>query len=380
MNKLPIISLLHYYENNERYIGLRFYPNKKIQETLKRLPSVRWHKTEQLALIPNNKRNLGYIYKLFKGIAYLDGDKFFNDKKRRPAIPILPNASLKDYLKSLKINRCPDAMIEKLVLLGYARNTCKIYIGMFEKFAKHHSSIDLMEIDQEQVRKYLQYLLESGRSNSFVNQMLNAIKFYYEIVMEMPQRFYKIERPRKEEKLPKVISKEEVEALIKVTRNIKHKCILSLLYSAGLRRSELLNLKITDIESDRMLIMVRNAKGFKDRYTLLSKKVLLDLRKYYKEYRPKDYLFEGEKGGIYSATSVRMILNRSRKWAKIHKNVTPHMLRHSFATHLLENGVDIRYIQKLLGHRSTITTEIYTHVAKEAFNKITNPLDQLSID
>ena len=379
MNKLPVITLLHYYKGEYRYIALKFLPNLKIQEALKRLPSVRWQKEEQYALVPNSKRNLSFIFKVFRGIAYVNGDKFFNDKKRRPVIPVEPNQSLKDYLGQLNKNRCPEEMIQKLVLLGYAKNTCKVYISMFEKFAQFHCSKKLNEIEQEQIRRYLQILIESGRSHSYVNQMLNSIKFYYEIVCEMPNRFYKLERPPRAETLPKVLSKEEVQRLINNCNNIKHKCIVSLLYSAGLRRSELLNLKITDIESDRMLILVKNSKGFKDRYTLLSKKILFDLREYYKEWKPKHFLFEGEKGGAYSATSVRAIMNRSAKKAKILKKVTPHMLRHSFATHLLENGTDIRYIQKLLGHKSSTTTEIYTHVAKESFNKITNPLDQMFV-
>ena len=191
----------------------------------------------------------------------------------------------------------------------------------------------------------------------------------------MPNRFYTIERPRKKEKLPKVISKEEVIRMIDHTSNLKHKCIISLLYSAGLRRSELLNLKPTDIESDRMLIRVEQAKGNKDRYTILSEKLLVNLRTYYKIFRPKNYLFESYKATKYSASSVLKIVKSAAERVGIKRTVTPHMLRHSFATHLLENGTDIRYIQELLGHSSTKTTEIYTHVAKTNFNNIKNPLD-----
>jgi integrase/recombinase XerD len=208
-----------------------------------------------------------------------------------------------------------------------------------------------------------------------VNQAVNSVKFYYEVVLGMPNRFYSIERPRSENKLPKVISKEEVLAIINATNNIKHKCIVSLLYSAGLRRSELLNLKITDIDSNRMLIRVENSKGNKDRMTLLSKSLLVDLRIYFKEYKPKKWLFEGAKGGIYGGESVLKIIKSACKRANVKRNVTPHTLRHSFATHLLEAGTDLRYIQTLLGHSSSKTTEIYTHVATKQFNNITNPLD-----
>lgn len=218
-------------------------------------------------------------------------------------------------------------------------------------------------------------MVKNKASNSAVNQAVNAIKFYFEIVLDMPNRFYDIERPLKEHKLPKVLSKEEVKAIIANTTNIKHRCILSLLYSAGLRRSELLNLKITDIDSKRMLIRVDAAKGNKDRYTLLSTTVLQDLRTYVAEWKPQGHLFQGASGGRYSGRSIEHILQRAAQKAKILKKVTPHMLRHSFATHLLENGTDLRNIQVLLGHNSLKTTEIYTHVAANTFTGIKNPLD-----
>nr|WP_317047163.1 tyrosine-type recombinase/integrase [Winogradskyella tangerina] len=191
----------------------------------------------------------------------------------------------------------------------------------------------------------------------------------------MPNRFYQIERPKKERKLPTVLSKSEVRELINVTRNIKHKCILSLLYSAGLRRSEVLNLKPKDIDSKRMLIKVNDAKGNKDRFTLLAKSTLTDLRTYYKLYRPQTYLFEGQKKEKYSPTSIARIITSAVRKTSIKKHVTAHTFRHSFATHLLENGTDLRHIQMLLGHSSTKTTEIYTHVASNTFNSITNPID-----
>ena len=212
-------------------------------------------------------------------------------------------------------------------------------------------------------------------SNSYINQAVNAIKFYFEVVLDMPNRFYEIERPIKEHKLPKVISKEEVMAIISNTNNLKHKCIVSLLYSAGLRRSELINLKLTDIDSKRMLIRVEGAKGNKDRFTLLGENMLNELRDYFREWRPKLYLFESPDGRQYSPTSVEKIVKMAAGKAGIRKKVTPHMLRHSFATHLLENGNDLRVIQTLLGHNSIKTTEIYTHVAINTFDKVKNLLD-----
>jgi len=191
----------------------------------------------------------------------------------------------------------------------------------------------------------------------------------------MPNTYYELERPRKKKTLPIVLSKDEVKRMISTTKNLKHKCIISTLYSAGLRRSELLNLELGDIDSERMVIHIKDAKGNKDRYTLLSATLLEDLRVYFKQYRPKKYLFEGVGGIPYSTSSVSTIVKRAAKKVKIAKTVTPHTLRHSFATHLLESGTDLRYIQLLLGHNSTKTTEIYTHVSTTNFNSIKNPLD-----
>jgi len=246
---------------------------------------------------------------------------------------------------------------------------------MFEHFINYFKEIELLEIDEEMIRGYLQTLVLEKKSDSYINQMINSVKFYYEVVLGMPNRFYSVERPRKRETLPKVISKEEVKLIIENTNNIKHKCIVSLLYSAGLRRGELIDLKLTDIDSKRMVINVRQGKGNKDRITLLSPSVLEDLRTYFKEWKPKLYLFEGQNGNKYSAQSVAKVVKNAAKNAKIKVDITPHILRHSFATHLLENGTNIRYIQALLGHSSTRTTEIYTHVATNNIQAIKSPLD-----
>ena len=172
---------------------------------------------------------------------------------------------------------------------------------------------------------------------------------------------------------------EEVAQLFEVTENLKHKCLLMVIYSAGLRVSEALNLKIKDIDSQRMQIQVRNAKGGKDRHSLLSESLLPLLREYFQLYQPKEYLFEGERGGAYSARSAQSVLRQAVSKTNIRKRVTLHTLRHSFATHLLEGGTDLRYIQTLLGHNSSKTTEIYTHVSTKALGEIKSPLDSINI-
>ncbi|MBX9851707.1 MAG: tyrosine-type recombinase/integrase [Cytophagaceae bacterium] len=190
---------------------------------------------------------------------------------------------------------------------------------------------------------------------------------------------YYIDRPLKESKLPTVLAEEEISAILKAVTNIKHKAILYTIYSAGLRVSEAISLEITHIDSKRKMIVIKGGKGKKDRTTLLSEKLLLILREYYKSQRPKKYLFEGQGKERYSASSMNKILKAACIKAGIRKKVSIHTLRHSFATHLLERGTDIRYIQSLLGHNSSKTTEIYTHITKTAFERIKSPLDNIDI-
>ncbi|WP_316931451.1 site-specific tyrosine recombinase/integron integrase [Psychroserpens sp. Hel_I_66] len=253
----------------------------------------------------------------------------------------------------------------------YSDSTVKNYVHSFEAFINYYKDKELFSLNENDIRLYIQKLVKENKSNSSINMAINSIKFYYEMVLGMPNRFYSIERPRKISKLPKVLSKEDIISIINHTNNIKHKCIISLLYSSGLRRNELLNLRLEDIDSKRMVIRVEQAKGNKDRYTVLNKIVLEDLRTYFKTHRPKIYLFENPMSqSKYSSSSVLKVVVNSAKIAGIKERVTPHILRHSFATHLLENGTDIRYIQMLLGHNSTKTTEIYTHVATNSFKRI----------
>lgn len=368
------VSLYHLLINGQQKIGIKFYPDKVIQLIIKNLPSPKWSAAHNMVYLDNTKQNLDLIFKGFKGIAWVDCNNFI-EKTRTKEHGYLNL----DFYRTKKIaanfRRCPENFIAKLESKQYAYNTAKIYISMFEKFINYYSGKDLISLNEIDVQYYLIHLTKIGRSISYQNQMVNSIKFYYEVVLGMPNRFYKIDRPRKEHKLPKVISKEEVKAIINHTNNLKHKCIVSLLYSAGLRREELLNLRIEDIDSKRMVIFISKSKGNKERLTLLSSKVLSDLRLYYIKYKPSEYLFEGAKGGQYGASSVNAIVKAASLKAKIKKKITPHMLRHSFATHLLEDGVDLRYIQVLLGHNSTRTTEIYTQVAINNIKIIKSPLD-----
>lgn len=370
MERPKSITLKHLLINQRKCIGLQFSTNKVVQALVDTLPNVSWSQEFGMFHVPNNKSNLERIFKTFHGVAWVNGNFFFSDKIINTDNPEL---NLERYRKREPkdgYKLCPENYLLKLELKRYSDNTVRNYVACFESFINHYYNDDPITLNEIDVRNYLQKLIQEGKSNSYVNMAVNSIKFFYEVVHGMPNRFYSIERPRKQKQLPEVLSKEEIVKIINKTNNIKHKCIVGLLYSSGLRRGELLNLNVTDIDSKRMVVKINKAKGNKDRISILSPSILKDLRSYYKEYRPIKYLFEGQKGAKYSVTSVLTIISVAAKKAGIYKKVTPHMLRHSFATHLLESGTDIRHIQLLLGHSSTKTTEIYTHVANRSFMEI----------
>lgn len=262
----------------------------------------------------------------------------------------------------------------------YSQSTIETYSGITKKFLnklKNHSSKDLTEDD---LGRYInKYYVEAGYSRSYQNQAVNALKLYYrcEFNREIGQDISL--RPKRENKLPNVLSQAEVRKILRYYSNQKHKTIFYLIYSGGLRVSEVIGLKINHIDSTRGIIKIVNSKGAKDREIPLSEVALEQLRIYYKAYRPKEYLFEGQFGGKYSTRSVQAMFRKAINELGIQKKVSVHTLRHSYATHLLENGTDLRIIQVLLGHKSSKTTEIYTHVSRQVKQRVPNPLDQLKL-
>jgi integrase/recombinase XerD len=287
----------------------------------------------------------------------------------------------KDQAFVPKFRKAPDEYLEKLSIKRYSPNTTRTYVAAFEVFINYYENKELTAITEEEIKDFLLFMVEEKHvSESYQNQLINAIKFYYEQVLGGQRKFYQIDRPFKPMKLPSVLSIEEVQRIIESIENLKHKCVILTIYSAGLRISELINLKVADIDSKRMQIHVHEAKGKKDRYTLLSEKLLICLREYFIEYKPKEYLFEGQTGGHYAQRSIQLFFSAACRKAKITKSVTVHTLRHSFATHLLENGTDLRYIQSLLGHGSSKTTEIYTHITMKGMGSIKSPLDEINFD
>lgn len=273
-------------------------------------------------------------------------------------------------------------MIDQLTVKRYSDNTIKVYKEQIVKFFDHFPKIEPSQLNDENVKEYVLHLIKYKRiSTSYQKQVISAIKFYFEKILKRDTKKYYFEMPRNvDEKLPIVLSKKEVKTILDCTQNLKHKTILSTIYSAGLRLSEVVNLKIADIDSERKLIYVRGGKGKKDRTTILADELLNLLRKYFRIYKPKIWLFEGKDGTHYSKRSVQKIFYLSLKKAKVDKKASVHTLRHSFATHLLEQGEDLRYIQKILGHKSSQTTEIYTHITKKGMDNIKNPIDYLDIE
>ncbi len=222
------------------------------------------------------------------------------------------------------------------------------------------------------------YIIPNKYSYSFQNQAVNSAKLFFREIIKGNLNVESFARPRSEHKLPNVLSKEEVKVILQAPVNQKHRCMLSLIYACGLRRSELLRLEPKHVDSKRHMLIIFNSKGKKDRMVPISDRVIEMLREYYKIYRPELYLFEGQyKGTQYSEQSLQSVLKQAVVKCRIAKPVTLHWLRHSYATHLLESGTDLRYIQELLGHKSSKTTEIYTHVSEKSLQKIKSPFDDL---
>lgn len=339
---------------------------------MKARTNARWSANMNCWYIPKDQFVLGVFFTAMKPLAWIDYSELkILDEQENPKL------QKRDYSHRRNIE-LPKGYSELLQQKRYSKNTIKTYTAYFKDFIHYFSESKLENITHKEINDYLLHLIREWHiSTSEQNQRINAIKFYYEKVLRNERQVFEIERPRKEKLLPEVLSKEEVGKILNATNNLKHKTIISVIYSCGLRRSEVLQIKISDVDSKRMMIKINGAKGNKDRYVQLSEGLLRMLRQYYNEYKPKIWLFEGQKGGIYGEESISKLLKAAAFKAGIKRRVYPHMLRHSFATHQLEQGVDIRFIQAWLGHESLKTTQRYTHVSEHSFKNFKNPLDEL---
>ena len=355
-------------------LKLIFGFNKILTFATKKIPYHYWDAKNKWWTIPYSEVFLNTLKQTAEAekLTWNYAEESLNDATKRPK----PSAFDIPNYRSI-----PQDYVLKLRELRYSESTLKTYQNTFEEFINYYHQYEIDKIDETQIIAFLRYLvMERKVSSSYQNQSINSIKFYYERVLGGQRKFYFIERPHKEKTLPTVLSEKEVQEIIQSVSNVKHKVALMTIYSAGLRISECINLQLKDIDSERMQIRIAQGKGKKDRYTLLSTKTLQVLRLYFIKYKPKIWLFEGAKEGEpYSAKSIQNVFQEAIKATGIKKNATVHTLRHSFATHLLENGTDLRYIQSLLGHESSKTTEIYTHITTKGFDQIKSPLDGLDI-
>ncbi|MEI8137536.1 MAG: site-specific integrase [Bacteroidota bacterium] len=351
----------------------------------------RWDKKNYVWIIPNWKNNLDKLNIYFdKRIKELETKEIkqekdiktsqFEKEKKENTTPSQIIKSLNHPNKILPSthNKAIEKYTELLRLENYSANTINTYKNWFTLFLRCFPKHNPNEITKQEIIEMLvRYRNNKKWSATGQNQLISSIKFFYEKVLKRKREIYDFPRAEKPYQLPTIFDESEIIALFNACENLKHKTILMLAYSGGLRVSELVNLKIVDIDSKRMVITLRQAKGKKDRQVMLSEKLLLLFRNYFREYKPKEYLFEGQAGGIYTSRSIELIIKQAKKKAGITKKGSIHAMRHSFATHLLEGGTDIMSIKELLGHSSIQTTSIYTHVSKKQLSKIQSPLDKL---
>lgn len=336
---------------NQDVIFIHFEKNVELLETVKQLIDSKWSNTKQSWYVPDT-----IAYREQLGISTTTVMSPNEDGLR----------SLENFRRWLRSKR-------------YSDSTITVYIDAAKSFLSFFNQNAVSDISNADVILYNnEYILKNHLSASYQNQVVSAIKLFFSTVENRKIEIESIHRPKRAKVLPNVLSKEEVKTILEAHSNIKHRAMLSLLYSCGLRRRELLDLKLGDIDSKRNIVIIKQAKGKKDRIAPLSPKVLELLREYYKGYKPKVWLFEGQvKGEQYSEQSLQSVLKQALEKVGIHKPVTLHWLRHSYATHLLESGTDLRYIQELLGHSRSRTTEIYTHVSTKSLQQIKSPFDDL---
>ena len=329
---------------------------------VKKIPSNWYHGNQKLWSVVNTVENMALLKNIF-GNSY--SIEHLESSKRLPKFEL-------DESGLLLLNQ----MEEKLILIGYSHHTRKAYKNAMAHFCSFFIAREHKKVSKTEIESYVYHLKSKYKiGSSKQNIVINAIKFYYEKVLGMPREYYDIQRPKKAKELPNVLSKSEILKVINAPKNIKHKCILYTIYSAGLRREEALNLRVEDIHSEEKYIFVKGGKGKKDRRTVLSTKLLQLLRAYFKKEKPSYWLFEGAAGGKYSASSITKIFRRAATDSKINPWATVHTLRHSFGTHLLQAGTNLRHIQHLMGHESSKTTEIYRHVMNVSVDRVMSPLD-----
>lgn len=365
---------------DRKVIMIYFKYKLSIIEILRTFKGAWWNPDLHCWCIPQDIFDLEWFIVVMGPTAEIDDSKLNeNTPTRNPTLSKPEQSEQKTRKKPEKKDvKLPDDYLEKLERKRYSPNTISTYTSYFRDFIREFGFENLESISVKEINAYLHRLITYNKiSKPQQDLRVSSIKFYYEKVLGRDKEYYQIERPKKSRILPKVLSEKEILAMLSSTINLKHKAIIGTIYSSGLRRSELINLRIEDVDFNRRMVFVRGGKGKKDRTTVLSDSWTVILKKYLEEFKPNYWFFEGVNRKRYSATSIVKIVRRAGERAGIKQRVTPHMLRHSFATHLLEQGIDIRYIQTILGHESSVTTEIYTHVSKKSLAAINSPLDTI---
>lgn len=334
------------------------------REAFKKLNTSFYHPNQKLWSLVNTQANINMAKELF-------GEKL-------QIANLKPIAKIPKVVLSEKIQMELDLNHQKMVLKSFSDSTIRSYQHALSQFFSYFEKADYKEISKDQIEGFVFHLITKYKiSEQKQNLLINAIKCYYEHTLEMPREYYNITRPKKSRNLPNVLSFKEVRLLLNHPKNIKHRAILHIIYAAGLRVGEVIRLRVKDIRSDDGYIFIKDSKGKKDRNTVLSSCLLELLREYYRQHRPSYWLFEGQDGGQYSTKSIQNFYRKAVKETNSNPWSTPHTLRHSFATHLMKQGVNIRYIQSALGHASSKTTEIYTQVLGISNKTLKSPLDTL---
>lgn len=351
---------------------LEFPYDQELKELVKNISGACWQADLKVWAIPYSDTFLSDFLQLVHGKAWVDYSKFKHvinpESKSAELVPCSDEIGI-------ELEKFTDWMRNR----RYSESTIKNYSQSLSLFFRFHNNKNPEEITNEDLESFHKdYILKNKYSASFQSLVINAVKLYFSNRLKRKLNPIEIERPKKSKSLPNVLNREEVKSILEAHQNMKHRSMLSLIYACGLRRSELLNLTPQDIDSVRGMLRVNQGKGKKDRMVPISEKLIVLLREYYRYENPRIYLFEGQNSGQkYSEGSLQKVLKSALKKAKIKKPVTLHWLRHSYATHLLESGTDLRYIQVLLGHNSSKTTEIYTHVSQKSLQKIRSPFDDL---
>ena len=359
----PTIFLEEKIHRKNNQLLIKFEYDETLISLVRTVNGASWSKSLKAWYLISNAENLSIILKLFKNISKVDVSKISKKTPFKRDLTDEQKKLLNQFYLFLKGKR-------------YSQSTIQTYTFFIADFINFHTKTPLAELTNRAVELFIETVfMERNYSVSSQRQFISALKIFTVFCPQTKIHNLALERPKKSRILPSVLSQEEVLRIIQYTQNIKHRAILTLLYSCGLRIGELINLKLIDFHMDRKQLIVKKGKGRKDRYVSLADSFLPLLSNYYHSYKPTIYFVEEQNGGKYSAESIRSFLRKSCKKAGIRKPVTPHTLRHSYATHLLENGVDLRYIQTLLGHSKPETTMIYTHVQRKDLMEIQNPLD-----